>query len=74
MVQLKGFRFKEGINCGCPHLLEAISKLNNLKLFVFLGIYMNLMVLLNPKWWSFINASLLNREYQMTNIPISKKI
>jgi hypothetical protein len=53
MVQLKLLDLsKEGINCGL-HLLEAISKLNNLKLFV-LGIYMNLMVLLNPKWWSFL--------------------
>jgi hypothetical protein len=52
MVQLKGFRFIERAIV-VAHLLEAISKLNNLKLFV-LGIYMNLMVLLNPQMVEFL--------------------
>jgi len=54
---------------GCPYLLEKISELTNLKLFVHGHIHEAYGRVVFPDGGVFLNASVLNARYVMSNLP-----
>ena len=54
---------------GCPYLLEKISELTNLKLFVHGHIHEAYGRVDFPDGGVFLNASVLNAKYVMSNLP-----
>jgi len=63
-----------GLSVGCPYLLEKIGELTNLKLHIFGHIHEGYGSLDNGKGLTFVNASLLDFRYYMTNNPITIEI
>jgi predicted phosphodiesterase len=59
-----------GVSTGCPYLLEKISKLTNLKLFVCGHIHEAYGQVDFPDGGVFVNASTLNFNYNVQNKPI----
>jgi predicted phosphodiesterase len=62
-------RTMEGEDVGCPYLLETISKMENLSVFIQGHIHEGYGTYQFADGATFINASVLNRSYVMTNIP-----
>ncbi len=60
----------EGKVTGCPFLKEAITKMTNLKLHVCGHIHEAYGRVVFPDGQVFLNASVLNRRYEMQNRPI----
>lgn len=60
----------EGKRTGCPYLLETISTLKDLKYHICGHIHEGYGRFLFADGVEFINASVLNRSYRMTNAPI----
>ena len=54
---------------GCPYLLEKIAELTNLKLFVHGHIHEAYGRIDFPDGGVFLNASVLNANYVMSNLP-----
>lgn len=63
-----------GVSTGCPYLLEKISKLTNLKLFVCGHIHEAYGQVDFPDGGIFVNASTLNFNYNVQNKPIIVEI
>lgn len=63
-----------GDSVGCPYLLEAISKMTNLKLHVCGHIHEAYGRVDFPDGQVFVNASVLNHRYEMQNKPIEIEI
>jgi len=59
---------------GCPYLLERISELKNLKLHVCGHIHEAYGRVIFPDGQVFVNASVLNHNYVMTNRPITLEL
>lgn len=59
---------------GCPYLLERISELKKLKLHVCGHIHEAYGRVIFPDGQVFVNASVLNHNYIMTNRPISLEL
>lgn len=64
----------DGISTGCPYLLDKISEMTNLKLFVSGHIHEGYGRIDFPDGGVFMNASLLNRRYVMVNQPMEIEI
>lgn len=62
-------RTARGVNTGCPYLLEKISEMSNLKLFVCGHIHESYGIIEFPDGGIFVNASVLNLHYQVQNEP-----
>jgi Icc-related predicted phosphoesterase len=70
-----------GDSVGCPYLLEKISELKNLSLFISGHVHEGYGKVIFPDGGVFVNASVLNHRYEMRNKPylitlddISKKV
>ena len=59
----------EGEDVGCPYLLNKISELKNLSLFIQGHIHEGHGVYQFADGATFVNASVLNRQYEMQNRP-----
>jgi predicted phosphodiesterase len=64
----------DGTSTGCPYLLDKISEMTNLKLFVHGHIHEAYGQIDFPDGGIFVNASLLDRRYNMVNLPIEIEI
>ena len=60
----------EGHDVGCPYLAKKIGELEHLKLFVHGHIHEGHGTFVDGNGKMFVNASILNRSYYMTNKPI----
>jgi len=60
----------EGNHTGCPYLLEHINKMSNLKYHICGHIHEAYGRFLSENGCEFINASVLYRDYVMSNAPI----
>ena len=65
---------QRGEPVGCPYLLEKITQMSNLKLYVFGHIHEAYGRVELPDGKIFINASVLNLRYEMANYPIEVEI
>jgi hypothetical protein len=65
---------KRGDSCGCPYLLEQISKIKDLKLFVHGHIHEAYGRIEFPDGGVFLNASVLDHNYKMSNLPLEIEI
>jgi predicted phosphodiesterase len=61
---------KRGTSTGCPYLLEKITEMTNLALFVHGHIHEAYGRVDFPDGGVFMNASVLNLDYVMSNLPL----
>lgn len=64
----------EGQDVGCPYLAQKIGQLEHLKLFVHGHIHEGSGEFVDGNGKIFVNASILNRSYYMTNKPFELEL